>query len=423
MRIAHFIHRYPPAVGGSESWFARLSRQFAAWGDDVTIFTTNALDLDAFWSRRGCCVEAGTTVEDGVTVERHALWRAPCQRWLLRGLSLVPGERWRALTMSCNPLAPTLWRAAGRAGNRFDVVHAGAFPYAFVLLCARRLARALGVPFVLTPFLHTGDPDDPRDRTRRNFTRPALLALARDADLLLIQTATERRAFLDLGFPPEKLVLQGLGVEPAECSGGDRTATRRAWGVGPETVVIGHLANHSAEKGTIDLLNAARQLWGRGVNAMVVLAGPEMPSFRRFWRGFAHSERVRRLGVLSEEGKRDFLAGIDVFALPSRVDSFGLVLLEAWANGVPCVAYRAGGVADVIRHERDGLLVGCGDVAALGAALARLAADTKLRHRLGTAGSERLPRDFAWDDKLALVRHVYARAVAVPSSLTRKAVA
>src|SRR5262245_53273129 len=105
MRIAHFIHRYPPAVGGSEAWFARLSRQFAAWGDDVTVFTTNALDLDAFWSRRGRCVGAGVAVEDGVTVERHALWRVPGQRWLLRGLSLVPGERWRAFTMSCNPLA------------------------------------------------------------------------------------------------------------------------------------------------------------------------------------------------------------------------------------------------------------------------------------------------------------------------------
>ena len=42
-----------------------------------------------------------------------------------------------------------------------------------------------------------------------------------------------------------------------------------------------------------------------------------------------------RLGVLSERQKRDFFAGIDVFALPSRSDSFGLVLLEAWANGVP----------------------------------------------------------------------------------------
>ena len=58
---------------------------------------------------------------------------------------------------------------------------------------------------------------------------------------------------------------------------------------------------------------------------------------------------MRRLGPLTDAEKRDFFAGIDLFALPSRSDSFGLVLLEAWANGVANVAYRAGGVADVIQ--------------------------------------------------------------------------
>jgi len=53
----------------------------------------------------------------------------------------------------------------------------------------------------------------------------------------------------------------------------------------------------------------------------VVLAGPEMPNFRAFWQGFARKDRVTRLGVLSEDEKRDFFAGIDLFALPSRCES------------------------------------------------------------------------------------------------------
>src|SRR5206468_102144 len=110
-----------------------------------------------------------------------------------------------------------------------------------------------------------------------------------------------------------------------------------------------------------------------------------MPNFRAFWQQFAarHPERSRTdvvsLGPLTEAQKRDFFAGIDVFALPSRSDSFGLVLLEAWANGVPNVAYRAGGIADVIRPGIDGLLAPCGDVAGLAAALARLCGDEVVR--------------------------------------------
>jgi glycosyltransferase involved in cell wall biosynthesis len=412
MRVAHFVQRYPPALGGAEAYFARLSRWLAAAGDEVTVFTTAALDLPAFWSPRGRCLPAGTTVEDGVTVRRYPLWRLPGRRWLLKPLSLVPLRTWQCLTLPCNPIAFRMWADAGREDLVFDVVHATAFPYAFPIACARRLARRLGVPFLLTPFLHLGDPDDPRDRTRRAYTAPALLSLAHSADRVFVQTEVERAALLACGLPAAKLVLQGLGVEPAECTGGGRSRARQAWGAAGDEVVIGHLANLSNEKGTVDLLRAASQLWQAGRRCRLILAGPQMPNFQRFWETFAPQDRVRILGVIDEQQKRDFFAGIDLFALPSRSDSFGLVLLEAWANGLVNVAYRAGGVAGVIRNEQDGLLVRCGDVAALAAALGRLIDQPAESRWLGEAGRARIGRDFRWDDKLALVRKVYKETAA-----------
>src|SRR5947208_2834288 len=56
MRVAHFVQRYPPALGGSEAYFARLGRHLAAAGDVVTVFTTTAVDLEGFWTTRGRCV-------------------------------------------------------------------------------------------------------------------------------------------------------------------------------------------------------------------------------------------------------------------------------------------------------------------------------------------------------------------------------
>jgi len=79
MRIAHFVHRYPPALGGAEAYFARLSREIAAAGHEVTVFTTNALDLEALWSCRGRTVPEGRTVEEGVEVHRYSLIRWPLQ--------------------------------------------------------------------------------------------------------------------------------------------------------------------------------------------------------------------------------------------------------------------------------------------------------------------------------------------------------
>src|SRR5207248_938049 len=142
------------------------------------------------------------------------------------------------------------------------------------------------------------------------------------------------------------------------------------------------------------LLRAAELAWCAGCRFRLVLAGPEMSNFLAFWKGYSPKERVTRLGGLDDGLKSDLFAGLDVFAMPSRSDSFGLVFLEAWANGVPSLAYRAGGVPGVIRDGKDGLLVRCGDVSGLAEALRRLVEGAELRTRLGEAGRARLPDEF-----------------------------
>jgi glycosyltransferase involved in cell wall biosynthesis len=409
MRIAHFVHRYPPALGGSEAYFARLSRYLVGRGHQVTVFTTTALDLEAFRGP-GRVVPPGTNVEDGVDVRRYPLRRLPAQRWLLAAAALIPVRRLQALTLPWNPLSPAMWRAAN-GDEHFDVVHATAFPYGWPLACARRLAQRRGVPLLLTPFLHTGDPDDTHDRTRRTFAHPALVDLARSADHLFVQTEGERQALAAVGVAPDRLILQGLGVDVDACAGGDRATARKAWDFDADTVVVGHLANLSADKGSVDLLVAAQRAWEKGARFGVVLAGPATAAFQQAYLSLRKGptkrpEQVRFLGELGDRQKRDFFAGIDVFALPSRVDSFGLVLLEAWANGVPNIAYRAGGVRWLIRDDIDGLLVPCGDVNGLAVALDRLVKDAALRSRLGAAGRERTRTEFRWDDKLRIVEDV-----------------
>jgi len=404
MRVAHFVQRYPPALGGSEAYFGRLSRFLARHGDLVDVWTTNALDLEGFWSPRGRTLPAGVSVADGVAVRRYPLWRMHGRRWLLKPLSLLPERTWQCLTLPCNPIAPRMWRDAGRPTMKYDAVHATAFPYAWPITCGLRLARRLRIPFLLTPFLHLGDPAAPFDRTRRQYTAPPFRRLLRAADRVFVQTPTERTAAVGLGVPSDRVVLQGLGVDPGECTGGNRERTRAHWNVRPGDCVVGHLGNNSVEKGSVDLLRAAEALWRRGLGFTVVLAGPEMPNFRRFMTGFGPAGHVRRLGVLTDEQKRDFFAGIDLFALPSRSDSFGLVLVEAWANGVPNVAYRAGGPAELIRHGTDGLLAQCGNVEELATAVARLIDDEPLRRSLGETGQRRTACEFQWAAKLAFVR-------------------
>jgi glycosyltransferase involved in cell wall biosynthesis len=395
MRVAHFVQRYPPAIGGSEGYFERLTKYLVGCGDRVEVWTSSAVELGQLWGGK----RPNTTlqVSPNLVVRRFKPLAFPGRRYVLKALSLIPVRHLQALTLPCNPVCPGMIQDVLTFTDPLDAVHATCFPYTFPIFCGLWLARRRGVPFYLTPFLHLGDPADPHDRTRRQYTRPVMRWLLRQADGVFVQTKTERDAVLSLGVPEPRVHLQGLGVDPTECTGGDREGVRAKWGVRPDELVIGHLANLSVEKGTVDLLKANPP--GR-----VVLAGPTMPNFERFWESYSHKDRIVRLGVLSETEKRDFFAGIDVFCLPSRTDAFGLVLLEAWANAKPVVVYRAGGPADLVRDGADGFVTGCSPDG-LREGLMKLA-DGELRARFGRVGSERVSREFQWEDKLQRVRHV-----------------
>ncbi len=430
MHIAQFIQRYPPALGGSESYTARLCEYLATRGDCVRVWTSNAVKLEEMWTSANPARKGGgypLPSRAGFTNTHRPCGRGspevrpyhplhfPARRYILKTLSLIPFRKWQCLSAACNPICPAMWIDAGSFDEPLDAVHATAFPYSFPIMCGLRLARRRGVPFLLTPFLHIGDPTDPHDRTRKQFTAPHLNWLLKQADRVFVQTKLESDTAVSLGVRAERVVLQGLGVEVKECTGGNRERARAAFGAADE-IFVGHLANNSAEKGTIDLLRAAEQAWGAGHRFRVVLAGPEMPNFRAFWMKFRPKNRVSRLGELSDEQKRDFFAGIDCFALPSRCDSFGLVLLEAWANGKPNLVSRAGGPAEIVRDERDGLQAACGDVDHLAKQLGRLVTEAELRQRLGDNGKARIANEFQWKDKLELVRETIHEAITSAST-------
>lgn len=399
------VHRYPPALGGAEAYAARLAAHLQQHSCAVRVWTTTAHALEELWRPQPSHRSHIREQRPEAVVERFPPCPAlPARRWWLKAISvLCPHPLGRCLAAPCNPICPGMWRRIRRFDEPLDAVHALAFPYAFLAACGLRLARRRQVPFFLTPFLHFGDIDDPYDPTRRAYTASHLRWLLRQADGVFVQTAAEREVVLSCGVEPQRVFLQGLGVDPTDCTGGDRVSTRRAWGVDEQTIVIGHLANLSREKGTVDLLEAIARLHARGLPCRLVLAGPDMPNFRRVW-----SRRdwpaVCYLGPLTPQQKRDFFAAIDIFALPSRTDSFGLVLLEAWANGKPVVAWRAGGPGELIRHEQDGLLAPCGHLDELTEQLARLVLSPMQRQTLGEHGLQRIDTEFRWQDKLEVVR-------------------
>jgi phosphatidyl-myo-inositol alpha-mannosyltransferase len=128
---------------------------------------------------------------------------------------------------------------------------------------------------------------------------------------------------------------------------------------------------------------------------------------------------VRALGRVGEQEKLAELARADVLCAPSlRGESFGMVLTEAFAAGVPVVASDIAGYRDVVRNGREGILVPPADAVALAQALRAILLDRDRRARMAAAARERAQR-FGWPHVAAEVLECYERATEVGQAPTR----
>jgi glycosyltransferase involved in cell wall biosynthesis len=158
----------------------------------------------------------------------------------------------------------------------------------------------------------------------------------------------------------------------------------------------------------LHLLDACQALLAERPDLTVAMVGALTPAFVRSYQALPGHVRERVLDLrLSEEDKHDLLAASSVLVLPSRQDSFGIVLLEAWLHGKPVIGARAGGIADVIEEGRTGLLVPFGEGPALAQAITWVLDHPEEAGQMGLRGRERTLQCWTWDAVYERVRLVY----------------
>lgn len=173
----------------------------------------------------------------------------------------------------------------------------------------------------------------------------------------------------------------------------------------PSVLFVGRL---NAQKGVRDLL-AAMEVVQAEVTLDIVGDGPDRAALEQGARSAALDGRVRWHGALPQAAVAPLYRDASVVAIPSRDEGLGLVAVEAQLSGVPVVAYRSGGVAELIEDGVTGLLVPPGDAHALGAALDALVRDPARARRMGEAGQVRMAARFAPAAAAAEYCRIYER--------------
>jgi colanic acid/amylovoran biosynthesis glycosyltransferase len=151
-----------------------------------------------------------------------------------------------------------------------------------------------------------------------------------------------------------------------------------------------------AAKGQRILLEAVAQLrnQGRDVQLRLVGGGPDRASLEQAAAALRLGKAVEFAGAVNQDHIRAFYESADAFALASFAEGIPVVLMEAMAMGIPCVATSIAGIGELIHDGVDGLLVAPSNVEGLATALAQLMDSADLRRRLGQAGRQRVQRDY-----------------------------
>lgn len=166
------------------------------------------------------------------------------------------------------------------------------------------------------------------------------------------------------------------------------SAERVSWKTPENAPVVLCLARLHVKQGLDVLLRALVRL--EGVHAWLAGDGPDEADLRALAAALGLKQRAHFLG--KDANRSALLAQCDVIAVPAREDPLGFGVLEAWAAKRPVVAAQADGPAAIVTHERDGLLVACGDEAALAQGLRRALEDGELAMNLIANGARRFAK-------------------------------
>jgi colanic acid/amylovoran biosynthesis glycosyltransferase len=270
------------------------------------------------------------------------------------------------------------------------------------------LARALKLPLIVT--FHGSDTttlDLRRSKApygyRRYQTRKRVLQ--RGGTLFLAVSDFIRRKLLEQGYAPEKVVVHYTGIDTNFFSPlqGERESI---------VLFVGRL-NEVKGAGFLMRAMAAIQKENPLVELVLIGDGP----LRRELEGQAQRElrRFRFLGTQSPQVVRKWLDRASVFSVPSvktssgSEEGFGMVFAEAQAMGKPVVAFRSGGIPEIVVDGETGFLVPERDWRALANSIGLLLHDERLRKRFGIAGRERMRREFDLAKRTEILESIYTR--------------
>jgi glycosyltransferase involved in cell wall biosynthesis len=217
-------------------------------------------------------------------------------------------------------------------------------------------------------------------------------------------------------FPEEKVAVITNGIDPnkyllpREAAARIRRQIRDAWNIAHDAPLVTLIGELNERKGQVHLIEAADGILNRFPSTRFLLVGEG--DARQAITQILAQKNLTGAFVLS--GFRDdipeILTASDILVLPSRVEGFGYVLVEAMAAGLPVVASRASSIPEIVVEGETGFLHEVANSGQIAELISRLLGDRVLASKMAKAGRSRVEQKFSLSGMLDRLEKVFGEA-------------
>jgi len=286
--------------------------------------------------------------------------------------------------------------------RRMDLIYER---YALFSYAGIRLARELGVPHILEVNAPLAEEQEKlRGLEMKNLARETERHIFRATDRVIVVSRQLQEYVVSCGVPESRLHLLPNAVDPRRFAAAKNNSIMRAQYRLDGKCVIGFVGSLKPWHGTETLLEAFRELHATIANMhlLIVGDGPGRDDLEKYAQEKSLNGAVTFTGNVPYDDIPRYIAAMDITVAPYKPhENFyysPIKIFEYMIMGKPVVAGRIGQVEEIITHHETGMLYEPGNIGQLTAALAKLAGDASLRHRLGERARAWVQKERTWEN-------------------------
>jgi glycosyltransferase involved in cell wall biosynthesis len=245
--------------------------------------------------------------------------------------------------------------------------------------------------------------------------------ILKGADIFVAISSEIRAELLEQGIPSEQIQMIPNSVDvqtfhPVDAR--EKVKLRAKLGMAPDETIVIYTGRLVSYKGLPLLLQVWRQLVRNHRHSRLFLVGAgglDLHNCERLLRDDVarHHLEAHVYFTGSVDNVHEYLQASDIFVFPTENEAFGIALIEAMACGLPTISTAVGGIKDIVRHHRNGLLIPPGDFQALEQALDGLLCNQRLAGRLGQAAWETVYEKYATQTVLQQYTRLFRKGLSI----------